>query len=127
MSFFFKNEKKLDYGKNGIDFSSNIDFAKRSLAKVLHNRIGKLSTFLDTNDTQLHVETISKITIKRVDTMNEASEKSCSSSFMLHNSNKFAIDPSINKLKCKFINTQFTNSTQLNINTRIHSKQKRFK
>jgi hypothetical protein len=38
---FSKNVKKLNEGINYIDFSSNINFAKKSLAKVIDHRIEK--------------------------------------------------------------------------------------
>jgi hypothetical protein len=40
-----------------VDFISNIEYAKKSMAKVLDNRIGKLSTLLDSKKSQLIVKT----------------------------------------------------------------------
>ncbi len=64
MKFFliFKIHKKRNEGINGIDFSSNIDYAKRSMAKVINHRIEKLSTSLNANETQLN--DVSQITIE---------------------------------------------------------------
>jgi hypothetical protein len=39
-----QNQSKMN-GQNGIDFSSNIEYAKRSMAKVMNHGIEKLSTF----------------------------------------------------------------------------------
>jgi hypothetical protein len=40
-----------------VDFISNIEYAKKSMAKVLDTRIGKLSTLLDSKKSQLIVKT----------------------------------------------------------------------
>jgi hypothetical protein len=63
---FSKKSQKLNKGINGIDFSSNIEHAKKSLTKVMNHRIEKLSTLLDANETQLNVANIiSEISIER--------------------------------------------------------------
>ncbi len=64
--FISKNVKKLNKDKYGFDFASNIDNSKKSLAKVMNNRTEKLSTLLDTNQTQLNVTNISGISIDRL-------------------------------------------------------------
>ena len=61
-----------------MDFLSNIDYAKRSMSKVINHRIEKLSTLLDANKTQLN--DVSQITIEHENSINEASgNNSCSS------------------------------------------------
>jgi hypothetical protein len=52
---FSKNVKKLNEEINDIDFSSNINYAKKSLAKVIDHRIEKLSSLLDAKKTHLNV------------------------------------------------------------------------
>jgi hypothetical protein len=60
-----------------MNFSSNIDNAKRSLAKVIDHRIERLTTLLDLNETQPNVQNRIEISIK---SNNEASDdNSCSS------------------------------------------------
>ena len=52
---YFKNCQKLNERINGIDFASYIVYAKKSMTKVMNHRIEKLSTLLDSNETQLNV------------------------------------------------------------------------
>ena len=59
--FISKNDQKLNEGINGIDFSSNIDNAQKSLAKVMNHRLDKLSTLLDAKETQFNVTNINEI------------------------------------------------------------------
>ncbi len=42
----------LNKGKIGIDFSSNIDNAKKSFIKVMNHRIEKQTKLLDSSQTQ---------------------------------------------------------------------------
>jgi uncharacterized Zn-finger protein len=121
--FYFKNAKKF---KNGIEFTSNIDNAKKSLAKVLNHRIEKLSSLLDSNDTQLNVSAnINEIPIERDSAINAASDaNSCPSSFMLHNSNIFMVG---SEHTCETYEKKIPNSTQLSKRKReLQSKEKRF-
>ncbi len=127
-----KNVTKLNKGINAIDFSSNIDHAKKSLAKVMDHRIEKLSTLLDANETQSHAGNLSGILIDRESPTSEASgNSSCSSSIKVESlimpkSNKFKVNSSIRKHKCKTCNKRFPSQSHLNIHSRIHSKQKPF-
>ena len=127
--FYFK----FDKGKNGIDFSSNIDNAQKSLAKVLNDRIEKLSTLLDANETQLNVANIiSEISIEREYELNKASEhNSCSSTIkvnplLISKSKRFKMNSSNKKYKCETCKKRFKTSTELKIHNRIHSKEKPF-
>jgi hypothetical protein len=56
-----------------MNFSSSIDNAKKSLAKVMNHRIEKLSTFLNANETQLN--DVSQISIERENTTNETNDE----------------------------------------------------
>jgi uncharacterized Zn-finger protein len=128
----FKNDLKLKKGINGIDFSSNIDNAKKSLAKVMNHRIEKLSTSLNANGTQLiNVTNTSEISIQREDVVNEANDNnSCSSSIkvkhllIVQKSKKFKVNSSIRKHKCKTCSKRFPSPSQLTIHKRIHTKEK---
>ena len=109
--------KKLEKGINGIDFSSNIDNAQKSLLKVMNHRIEKHSALL--NETQLNVSNTSEISIERENALNEASENnSCSSTIK--------VNSSISKHKCEMCNKRFQTSSQLTVHHRIHSKDKPF-
>jgi uncharacterized Zn-finger protein len=110
---FFKKWIKLEKVKN--DFSSNIENAKKSLAKVMNHRIEKLSTLLNSNDKN-------DISTERENGTNEAyDDNSCSStikvnSLLMENSNRFKVNS----------NTKFQTTSQLTIHNRVHLKQKRF-
>ncbi len=112
-----KNVQKINGGKNGIDFSSNIDNAQKSLAKVLNHRIEKLSSLLDANETQPNVSNKSEISIK--------CDASCSSTIKVEPL-LIPVNSSIRKHKCETCNKRFKTSTQLNIHKRIHLQQKPF-
>jgi uncharacterized Zn-finger protein len=119
----------LNKGKNGIDFSSYIDNAKKSLAKLMDHRIEKLSALLDANQTQLNLTNIiSDIPIEREYELNEASENNpCSSAnkvkpLSMPKSKRLKIE----KYSCETCKKTFKTSTELNIHNRIHSKQKPF-
>jgi hypothetical protein len=98
--FFSKNAKKL---KNGIDFASNIDNAKRSLVKVMNLRSEKLSSLLYANESQLNDAKI--ILIESDIAINESNDDtSCSSSstirvkpLLMSKSKKLEINSSIKK------------------------------
>jgi uncharacterized Zn-finger protein len=120
--FFSKNVQKINEGKNGIDFSSNIDNAQKSLAKVMNHRIEKLTTLLDANETQPNVSNRLEIPIK--------CDNSCSSIIkvnpvLMSKSLRFKVNSSIRKYKCISCTKRFKTSTQLNIHTRIHLKQQK--
>ncbi len=115
-----KNVQKLNEGKNGIDFSSNIKYALNSIAKVMNHRIEKLSSLLDANETQTNVSNKSEISIK--------CDASCSSTIkveplLIPQSKRFKVNSSIRKHKCETCKKIFKISTQLNIHTRIHLQQ----
>jgi KRAB domain-containing zinc finger protein len=91
----------------------------------MDHRIDKLSTLLDTNETQLNVSNLSEISFKRENSINESTENyPCSSTINVKPLliTKSKINSSCEKLKCE--TTKLANSTELNIHTRIHSKQK---
>jgi hypothetical protein len=79
MIFYFKFNKGID----GKDFSSSIDHAKKSLAKLMDHRIERLSALIDVNQTQLNVTNISKISIER-DNALRASDNPCSSTIKVN-------------------------------------------
>ena len=56
---------------DGIDFSSNIDYAQKSLAKVMNHRIKKLKALLNANESQLNMANRNKISIERENALNE--------------------------------------------------------
>jgi uncharacterized Zn-finger protein len=117
-----KNSQKINEGINGPDFSSNIDNAKKSLAKVMNHRFEKLSTLLDANETQPNVANRLEISIK--------CKYSCSSTIkvnpvLMSKSLRYKVNSSIRKYKCKTCTKRFQTSTQLNIHTRIHLKQQK--
>ncbi len=124
--------KKLNEGKNGIDFSSNIDNAKKSMVKVMNHRIERLSTLLGAADTQSNVTNLNEISIERQNQTNEVSDNnSCSSAIqdnplLMPLSNRFKVNSSIRKHKCETCKKRFQTSTKLNIHKRIHSKEKPF-
>ncbi len=131
----FKNDLKLNKGINGIDFSSKIDNAKRSLAKVMNHRIEKLSTLTNLNVTQLqlNVQNKNKISIQREDVVNEANDNnSCSSTkkvkplLIVQKSNRFKVNSSIRKHKCQTCKKRFPSQNHLSVHKRIHSKEKPF-
>jgi general transcription factor IIIA len=119
---FSKKSQKLNKGKNGIDFSSNLDYAKKSLAKVMNHRIEKLSTLLDSNETQLNVDNATSV----------ASENYSRSStikvepLLMSKIKRSKVNSSIRKHKCETCKKRFPSPSQLNIHKRIHSKQKPF-
>ena len=119
-----KNVKKFNKGKNGIDFSSNIDNAKKAIAKVLNHRIDNLSTLLQTTETQSNVTNRKEISIER--------DNACSSPIkvksllIVQKSNRFKVNSSIRKHKCKTCNKRFPSQSHLKIHIRVHSKQKPF-
>ncbi len=55
-----------------MNFSSNIDYAKKLLAKVMNHRIEKLTTLLDAIKTPLNVTNSSEISIEHENAINEA-------------------------------------------------------
>jgi uncharacterized Zn-finger protein len=130
--FVFSKHFKLIEGKNEFDFSSNIEHAKKSMAKVMNHRIEKLSTMLDEYETQLNVSNKSPLSIECENEINESSDNSsCSSTInveplLLSKSKRFKVNSSIRKCTSETSNTKFSNSTQLNIHHRVHTKQKRF-
>jgi hypothetical protein len=86
----FYLKKKLNEGKNGMNFSSNIDY------------IEKLSSLLDSNKTQSNRENISGIPIERKNAKNETNVNSCSSTIkieplLMPKSKIFKVDSSIKK------------------------------
>jgi hypothetical protein len=82
-----QNQPKMNE-QNGIDFSSNIDYAKQSISKLMDHRIERLFTMLDTSETQLNVSNISAISIERENEINESSENSCSSAIIVKSFHK---------------------------------------
>jgi uncharacterized Zn-finger protein len=132
MIFNFIKYQKFKKGQNGIDFSSKIDNAKKSMAKVMNHRIEKLSTLLDKNQSHLNMANITEIPIEFKSTINESSDNSsCSSPIKVEplsipESKKFKSNSSIKKHKCEKCKKRFKNSTHLNIHKRTHSKQKPF-
>jgi hypothetical protein len=117
---------KLTKGKHGIDFTSSIVYAKKSIAKVMNHRLEKLSSLLNAADTQLNLVNLNEISIGSINIIYEASENnSCLSTIKpistIPKSKTFKVNSSNNKT----CNRQSTNSTQLNsiIHNRIHSKQ----
>ncbi len=107
-----KNVQKINEGKNGIDFSSNIDYAQKSMAKIMNHRIEKLSTLLNSNKIQLNTTNSNAI--------NEASDNNPNSltiqvkPLLIQKSKRFVVTSETCNKKC-------TNSTQLNLHERIHS------
>jgi len=96
------------------------------MAKVLDNRIGKLSTLLDSKKSQLN-----EISIKYENEINEASDNLCPSTIKVNpismaDSNQFKVYSSNKKHKCETCKQTFKTSTQLTIHNRIHSKHKPF-
>jgi hypothetical protein len=71
---FSKNFQKINEGINGFDFSTNIEYAQKSLAKVMNHRIEKLSALLGANETKFNVQNKNEITIKRENGLNEAND-----------------------------------------------------
>jgi uncharacterized Zn-finger protein len=123
--FYFKKYQKLNKGKNGIDFSSNIDNAKKSIAKVMDHRLDKLTTLLDANKTQLNVTNLNEISIVRQNQTNEVSDNnSCSSTIqdnplLIPLSKRFKVNSSIRKHKCETCNKRFPSQSLLKIHNRI--------
>ena len=112
-----------------MNFSSNIEFAKKAMTKVLNHRIQKLSTMLDANETQLNVTNINEISIERENTTNEASDNSSIikiTQLLMSKSKKFKVNTSIRKHQCETCKETFISPSQLNIHNRIRSKQKPF-
>jgi uncharacterized Zn-finger protein len=118
--------QKFSNGINGIDFSSNIDYAKKSMTKIMNHRLEKFSALLDAN-----VSNINKISIEHENTINESSDNNpCSSTIkvkplIMPQSNRSKVDYSMKKHKCKMCKKGFSNSFQSNIHYRLHLKQKR--
>jgi uncharacterized Zn-finger protein len=103
--------------KKGLDFASNLDFAKKSMTKVMNHRLDKLTALLDANETESNLTNRNEISIQREITINESS-KPCSftikdNPLLIPKSKSFKVNSSCKKCKCK----------QLNIHKR---KQKRF-
>jgi uncharacterized Zn-finger protein len=127
-----KNVKKLNEGKNGIDFSSNFDYAKKSLAKVINHRIEKLFSLLNANETQLNLTNRIEISIECENATNETSDNNpCSSTikvepFFEPKSKRFKVNFSIRKHTCEMCKKRFLSQGHLNIHSRIHLKQKPF-
>jgi uncharacterized Zn-finger protein len=123
---------KLNEGINGIDFTSNIDFAKKSLAKVMNHRIEKLSSLLNAKETQLNVKNRNEISIQHEDVVNEANDDNpCSSTIkveplLMPESKRSIYSFSFKEHKCETCNKRFQTSTKLNIHKRIHSKHRPF-
>ena len=124
--FFFisKNDKKLNQSeKNGMDFASNIDYARKSLSKVMNHCFDKLSSFLHTNEIQSNVSNITEISIEHENELRD--DSSCSSTIkekplLMSNSKRAKANSSIKE------STSETIKTPLNIHKRKHSKQKPF-
>jgi hypothetical protein len=78
---YFKKVKKLNNSRNGIDLSSNIGYAKKSMTKVMNNHIEKFSSLLNGNVTQFKVTNRNEISIKCENAINAANvdDDSCSS------------------------------------------------
>jgi uncharacterized Zn-finger protein len=119
---FSKKSQKLNKGINGIDFSSNIGNAKKSLAKVVFHRIEKLSTLLDSNETQLNVDNATSV----------ASENYSRSStikvepLLMSKIKRSKVNSSFREHKCETCKKRFISPSHLNIHKRKHSKQKPF-
>jgi uncharacterized Zn-finger protein len=101
-----------------MDFSSNIEYAKKSMEKVMNHRIEKLSTLLNASETQL--DDVNEITMQSENVINETSDNSCSSTIK--------VEPSSMPKSPRFkVNSSIKERTiTLKIHNRIHSKQKRF-
>jgi uncharacterized Zn-finger protein len=112
-----------------MNFSSNIEYAKKAMTKVLNHRIQKLSTMLDANETQLNVTNRNGISIERENTKNDASDNSSIikiTQLLMSKSKKFKVNASIRKHQCETCKKTFISPSQLTIHNRIHSKQKLF-
>jgi len=120
LKFFviIKIHKKRNEGIKGFNFSSNIDFARKSMSKVMNHRIEKLSSLLNANETQLNLSNRNEVTIKLENALNETSDNACSStikveSLSIQKSESFKVNSSIKEHQCETSSTQFTNSSQL--------------
>ena len=96
------------------------------MAKVMNNRIEKLSNLLDAN-----VSDINEISSKHENAIDESSgnsssSSSSSSSFIVPNSNLFIVASSSKEHTSESSKKRFKTSVELNIHKRIHSKHKRF-
>jgi uncharacterized Zn-finger protein len=131
-NFYFIKCQKLNKSKNGFDFSSNINNARKSLAKVMNHRIEKLSSFVDANQPQSNVTNLIEISNEHEISLNEASDNnSCSSTIKVEPlsmqiSKRFKSNSSIKKHKCETCKKRFLHLCHLTIHKRIHSKEKPF-
>jgi uncharacterized Zn-finger protein len=130
--FFFYKCQKLNEGKKGLDFSSNIDYAKKSMTKVMNHRIERLSSLLDSKQTQLNVTNINEISIESPNVINEAYENnSCSSivktnQLFLPKSKRPKVNSPTKEHQCDMCKKRFIFLSQLKIHKRIHSKETPF-
>ena len=103
---FSKNVKKLNEDKNGIDFSLNIENAQKSIAKVMNHRIEKLSSLLNSNESQLNVANKNEISNEHENAINVTSDNnSCSTiikfeQISMPKSNRFKVNSSFQEHKC---------------------------
>ena len=98
----------------------------------MNHRIEKLSSLLNSNETQLNMANRNEISIKcKIQTNESNNDNSCSSTIkvnplLIPKSKIFKVDSSIKKHKCETCKKRFKTSTHLNIHKRLHSKQKPF-
>ena len=94
----------------------------------MNHRIEKLSTLLDKSENQLKAACLSGISIKCENSMNGANDDNlCSPTlkakpFLMPKFKRLQIE----KFSCDSYRETLTNSTQLTIHQRIHSKQRPF-
>ncbi len=106
-NFYFIKCQKLNKFKNGVDFSSNLDNAQKSLAKVMNHRIEKLLSLVDANQPQSNVANLSEISNEHEISLNETSDNnSCSSTIKVEPlsmliSKRFKSNSSNRKHKCE--------------------------
>jgi len=98
---------KLDNGENALNFSSNIDFAKKSLAKLMNQSIEKLSTLLDANESQSNASNMSENAI------NAAS----------HLKGHRRIHKGKKSFHCGYCSKKFRHSSSLTKHANVHTKE----